>query len=86
MSKVKGKDKLWEFSGRMKGLVELRCGLPGSVKHRARVWGINTGFGCGVWERKRGHPAATGCFQLQSLCWPLSLLCPRLSSGSVSYR
>lgn len=34
----------------------------------------NTGFGYG--ERKRGHPGAVGCFQMQVLCWPL----PRLLS------
>lgn len=52
--KVKGKDKLWESSGRMKGLMELCCGLPGSVRHRARMCGRNTGFGWGVWGEEQG--------------------------------
>lgn len=45
--------------------------------------GLDAGYG----DRKRGHPDAVGCFQLQVLCWPLPrLLSPRLSSGSVACR
>lgn len=48
--KVKEKDRLWESSGRMKGLMVLCCKLPGSVKHRARICvgktlGLHTGYG-----------------------------------------